>query len=66
MINRFSFLVDLMKFPEFVRNIAVIGHIHHGKSSLLDLLIEQTHDIEWTDGGKVAFTHLYIIDLVDY
>lgn len=38
-----SFLTDLMAHPQFIRNIAVMGHLHHGKTSFIDLLIRQTH-----------------------
>jgi U5 small nuclear ribonucleoprotein component len=38
-----SYLKDLMKNPKTVRNICVAGHLHHGKSLLLDLLIQEAH-----------------------
>lgn len=38
-----EFLADLMNFPERVRNVAIVGHLHHGKSSLLDLLVAYSH-----------------------
>ena len=40
-----GFLTDLMSFPEQIRNIALCGHLHHGKTSLMDMLIGQTHDL---------------------
>lgn len=40
-----GFLADLMNFPEQVRNIAFCGHLHHGKTSLMDMLVAQTHDL---------------------
>lgn len=40
-----SFMTDLMNFPEQVRNIAVAGHLHHGKTTFMDMLVMQTHDI---------------------
>lgn len=39
------FMADLMNFPEQVRNIAFAGHLHHGKTSLMDMLVLETHDI---------------------
>ena len=39
-----EFMSDLMDEPSLIRNITVCGHLHHGKSSLIDCLIEQTHD----------------------
>ena len=38
-----EFLVGLMDNPNLVRNIALVGHLHHGKTSLMDMLVEQTH-----------------------
>ncbi|EMC94952.1 hypothetical protein BAUCODRAFT_34952 [Baudoinia panamericana UAMH 10762] len=40
-----GFLTDLMSFPEQIRNIAFCGHLHHGKTSLMDMLVAQTHDV---------------------
>ena len=36
---------DLMGLPEQVRNVALVGHLHHGKTALMDTLVMQTHDI---------------------
>ncbi|KAJ2796363.1 hypothetical protein H4R21_004746, partial [Coemansia helicoidea] len=38
-----EFLVDLLGCPEMVRNIAVAGHLHHGKTALVDVLVAATH-----------------------
>ncbi|KAJ3182860.1 U5 small nuclear ribonucleoprotein component [Gaertneriomyces sp. JEL0708] len=38
-----EFLADLTAYPELVRNIAIVGHLHHGKTSLVDVLVGQTH-----------------------
>jgi U5 small nuclear ribonucleoprotein component len=37
-----EFLTTLMEAPELIRNVAVIGALHHGKTLLMDLLIQQT------------------------
>eukprot|EP00124_Ichthyophonus_hoferi_P006096 Ihof_evm1s1199 gene=Ihof_evmTU1s1199 len=42
-----EYLADLTDNAELVRNVAFIGHLHHGKTMLLDCLVEQTHDIPW-------------------
>ena len=42
-----SFLVNMMSFPDMIRNVAVVGHLHHGKTALLDMLIFETHKIDW-------------------
>ena len=41
-----EFLVSMMKHPNLVRNVAVIGHLHHGKTTFVDMLVEQTHYFE--------------------
>ncbi|KAG5673773.1 hypothetical protein PVAND_003793 [Polypedilum vanderplanki] len=38
-----EFLSDLMDIPELIRNVALIGHLHHGKTTFVDCLIKQTH-----------------------
>jgi hypothetical protein len=35
-----------MTNPELVRNVAVVGHLHHGKTSVMDMFVEQTHDLK--------------------
>ena len=39
----FRFLAGLMDYPRFIRHVAVAGAMHHGKTSLLDLLVDATH-----------------------
>ncbi|KAG8527110.1 uncharacterized protein KY384_008539 [Bacidia gigantensis] len=40
-----EFMTDMMNFPEQIRNIAFAGHLHHGKTALMDMLVMLTHDI---------------------
>ncbi|KAL2004359.1 hypothetical protein VTN02DRAFT_2005 [Thermoascus thermophilus] len=40
-----EFMSDLLNFPELIRNIALVGHLHHGKTAFMDMLVMQTHDI---------------------
>ena len=53
-----EFLADLMDTPDLIRNVALFGHLHHGKTTFCDALIEQTHpgigsieskDLRYTD-----------------
>lgn len=53
-----EFLADLMDTPDLIRNVALCGHLHHGKTTFSDALIEQTHpgigsieskDLRYTD-----------------
>lgn len=36
---------DLLNFPDQIRNVAVVGHLHHGKTAFMDMLVTQTHDL---------------------
>jgi translation initiation factor 2 gamma subunit (eIF-2gamma) len=47
-------MADLMSHPESVRNVAVVGHLHHGKTALLDMLVHETHDFEWDTSKPVS------------
>lgn len=40
-----EFLAGLLSSPELIRNVAVVGHLHHGKTVLMDMLVDQTHEI---------------------
>ncbi|KAK4454806.1 Pre-mRNA-splicing factor cwf10 [Podospora aff. communis PSN243] len=40
-----SFMADLMNYPEQVRNVALAGHLHHGKTAFMDMLVLETHSI---------------------
>jgi len=37
-----DFLTSLMHTPNLIRNIAVIGHLHHGKTLFVDTLVQAT------------------------
>lgn len=41
------FLLNMTAFPEMIRNVAVVGHLHHGKTALLDMLVFETHKLTW-------------------
>ena len=38
-----QFLIGLMSNPALVRNVALVGHLQHGKTVFMDMLVEQTH-----------------------
>ncbi|KAK3187208.1 hypothetical protein K4F52_004112 [Lecanicillium sp. MT-2017a] len=40
-----EFMMDLMNFPDQIRNVAFAGHLHHGKTAFADMLVLETHDI---------------------
>jgi U5 small nuclear ribonucleoprotein component len=41
-----DFMTDIMNYPEQIRNIALAGHLHHGKTAFMDMLVLETHDIQ--------------------
>lgn len=44
-----QFLLGLSSNPTLVRNVALIGHLQHGKTVFMDMLVEQTHHISTFD-----------------
>ncbi|KAL5285301.1 EFTUD2 family protein [Megaselia abdita] len=38
-----EFMADLMDTPPLIRNVALVGHLHHGKTTFVDCLVRQTH-----------------------
>nr|CAD7441460.1 unnamed protein product [Timema bartmani] len=57
-IYNMEFLADMMDNPNLIRNVALVGHLHHGKTAFVDCLVRQTHpgmrsteerDLRYTD-----------------
>ena len=42
-----EYLAGFMTSRSLVRNVAFVGHIHSGKTTLMDMLIESTHKEKW-------------------
>lgn len=51
-----AFLESLMQTPSLIRNIAIVGHLHHGKTAFVDMLVEQTHVKAWRDSLNIRWT----------
>ncbi|XP_014666920.1 PREDICTED: 116 kDa U5 small nuclear ribonucleoprotein component-like [Priapulus caudatus] len=52
-----EFLADLMDCSDLVRNVALAGHLHHGKTSFVDCLMEQTHpDVVKREAKDIRYT----------
>ncbi|KFH08718.1 elongation factor 2 family protein, partial [Toxoplasma gondii MAS] len=39
----FDYLASLMFQPESIRSVCLLGHLHSGKTTFLDMLVEETH-----------------------
>jgi U5 small nuclear ribonucleoprotein component len=55
------FMLDLMEHPSMIRNVMVAGHLHHGKTSLLDMLVLETHQLTW-DADEAVSGRSLIVD----
>jgi 116 kDa U5 small nuclear ribonucleoprotein component len=54
-----EFLASLLGHPQLTRNVSFIGHLHSGKTSVLDMLVEQTrvnHMEEWPLDEQKRYT----------
>lgn len=54
-----EFLLGLASNPALVRHVALVGHLQHGKTVFMDMLVEQTHKISTFDTERerhVRFT----------
>jgi 116 kDa U5 small nuclear ribonucleoprotein component len=52
MVSRF--LLNMTGFPDMIRNVAVVGHLHHGKTALMDMLVFETHKLVWDADQSVC------------
>lgn len=37
----------VLPYPSRTRNVALVGHLHHGKTSFVDMLFDATHKMPW-------------------
>ena len=53
-----DFLAGVATNPELNRHVTLLGHMHHGKTSVVDMLVEQTHDVPRPKryGQRLRFT----------
>ncbi|KAG8219394.1 Calreticulin family-domain-containing protein [Butyriboletus roseoflavus] len=56
-----GFLLSMMSFPEMVRNIAIVGHLHHGKTALMDMLLFETHKLVWDADNPLKYTDTHVL-----
>ncbi len=51
-----EYMWELSKIQEKVRNVALCGNIHSGKTSILDMLIQQTHSFDEAETTKPHYS----------
>lgn len=56
-----GFLLNMMSLPEMIRNVAVVGHLHHGKTALMDMLVFETHKLVWDADKPTRYTDTHIL-----
>lgn len=52
----FEFLGNLSNKPDRIRNLAICGHLHHGKTLLMDILVQATHLKHWSPEKEHKYT----------
>ncbi|KAI0800778.1 Calreticulin family-domain-containing protein [Fomes fomentarius] len=56
-----GFLLNMTALPEFIRNVAVVGHLHHGKTALMDMLVFETHKLTWDSDHQTRYTDTHVL-----
>ncbi|KAJ7922820.1 hypothetical protein B0H13DRAFT_2230372 [Mycena leptocephala] len=56
-----GFLLNMTAFPDMIRNVAVVGHLHHGKTALMDMLVFETHKLVWDADHQTRYTDTHIL-----
>lgn len=51
-----EFVSSLMNTPTLIRNVAILGHFHHGKTMFTDTLVQSTHKTSWDPTKDVRYT----------
>jgi U5 small nuclear ribonucleoprotein component len=56
-----GFLLNMTGFPHMIRNVAVVGHLHHGKTALMDMLVFETHKLVWDADQSTRYTDTHVL-----
>jgi 116 kDa U5 small nuclear ribonucleoprotein component len=61
-----EYMVQLTQLTDTVRNVALVGHLHHGKTGLIDLFVTQTHSIppirQTKEDSRLRYTDTHILE----
>ncbi|KAF8313997.1 P-loop containing nucleoside triphosphate hydrolase protein [Clavulina sp. PMI_390] len=58
-----GFLLNMLQFPSMVRNVAIVGHLHHGKTALMDMLVHETHVLPWDSDKQLRYTDTHPLSI---
>ncbi|KAG7452130.1 Calreticulin-domain-containing protein [Guyanagaster necrorhizus] len=56
-----GFLLNMTAYPDMIRNVAVVGHLHHGKTALMDMLVFETHKLIWDSDHPTRYTDTHVL-----
>lgn len=51
-----EFITSLMNTPTLIRNVAIVGQLHHGKTLFVDTLVQATQEKAWDPAREVRYT----------
>jgi 116 kDa U5 small nuclear ribonucleoprotein component len=51
-----EFIASLMNTPTLIRNVAIVGQLHHGKTLFVDSLVQATQEKAWDPAREVRYT----------
>jgi U5 small nuclear ribonucleoprotein component len=52
----------MLQYPEMLRNVMVAGHIGHGKTALMDMLVFETHQLTWDADRPTRYTDTHVLE----
>lgn len=56
----FRFLAGMMDHPRLARHVCLLGNLHCGKSSLMDIFVQHTHNKEWDHSKPTKYTDIRV------
>ena len=57
-----QFMLNMMQFPDMIRHVAVVGHLAHGKTALVDMLVEETHRVQVDAEKPLRYTDTHVLE----
>ena len=61
-----DYLAQLTRSPDTVRNVALVGHLHHGKTGLIDVLVNETHVLppirQTKEDSRLRYTDTHVLE----